>query len=628
MRAAAGVARAAEGEDAGGLAGFIPVRAVVASTETVTAAGAGAGVGAGSAAKAIPARLSPVIQRKERCMKERKSPQDACGALTHGPTFGYSLRSRRRNKQRQQRLGRERVCRHASFICGRGALTPRGIALRGVGAPRPRARAIACKNCKLAPRAGFCSDRDRFPLISPMSLFIGIDSGTQSVKAVVLDLETRKVIAEARAPHRLIEGLPVGHMEQHPQEWVAALDTVLADVATRIDRPRVRGMGVSGQQHGFVPLDAAGDVIRPAKLWCDTSTTAECAIITKKLGGPKAAIRRTGNLILPGFTAPKILWLKRREPENYRRLRHVLLPHDYLNFFLTGNYFMEYGDASGTALMDVRKRAWSQEAIRAIDPHLADFLPALSGSEKPAGTLRPELARKFGFPAGVVVSAGGGDNMMGAIGTGNVAPGVVTASFGTSGTIYAHANKPVIDPHGEIAAFCSSTDGWLPLLCTMNVTTVTEQARALLRQDFAALNTAVESAPAGAGPAAAALLRRRTHAQRARWLGRPAGIDDAEFHAGPPRAGRDGRGDDGHELRPAAAGDPGREGEGNPGDRRRGEIPRVAATDGRCFRRARGRDGRGRGRRPRRRAPGRLVRGASAKPPRRSSPISPPAPWR
>jgi xylulokinase len=332
-----------------------------------------------------------------------------------------------------------------------------------------------------------------------MSLFIGIDSGTQSVKAIVLDLDARRVVAEARAPHALIDGLPPGHMEQHPTAWTAALDTVLGAVAAKIDRTRVRGVGVSGQQHGFVPLGARGEVIRPAKLWCDTSTTAECALITKKLGGPKAALRKTGNLILPGFTAPKILWLKRHEPANYRRLRHVLLPHDYLNFFLTGNCFMEFGDASGTALLDVRKRAWSREAIAAIDPNLADWLPPLSASHESAGTLRPELAQKYGFPDGVVVSAGGGDNMMGAIGTGNVAPGVVTASFGTSGTIYAFAKTPVVDPEGEIAAFCSSTGGWLPLLCTMNVTTVTEQARALFGFDHAALDAAVASTPAGAG---------------------------------------------------------------------------------------------------------------------------------
>ncbi|MSU23908.1 MAG: xylulokinase [Opitutus sp.] len=332
-----------------------------------------------------------------------------------------------------------------------------------------------------------------------MSLFIGIDSGTQSVKAVVLDLENRQVIAEARTPHALIAGLPAGHMEQHPSDWTAALDTVLAEVAAKIDRARVRGIGVSGQQHGFVPLDWRGEVIRPAKLWCDTSTTAECALLTKKLDGPKAAIRKTGNLILPGFTAPKILWLKRHEPANFARLRHVLLPHDYLNFFLTGNYSMEFGDASGTALMDVRRRAWSREAVNAIDKNLADWLPPLTASHEAAGILRPELARKYGFSSAVVVSAGGGDNMMGAIGTGNVVPGVVTASFGTSGTIYAYASKPVVDPQGEIAAFCSSTGGWLPLLCTMNVTTVTEQVRGLFDQDHAALNAAVSAAPAGAG---------------------------------------------------------------------------------------------------------------------------------
>jgi xylulokinase len=297
-----------------------------------------------------------------------------------------------------------------------------------------------------------------------MSLFIGIDSGTQSVKAVVLDLEQKKVIAEARAPHRLIEGLPVGHMEQHPQEWTAALDTVIAAVVAQVDAGRVRGIGVSGQQHGFVPLDEKGAVIRPAKLWCDTSTVKECELLTQKLGGAKAAIKQAGLLFLPGFTAPKILWLKRHEPQNYRRLRHVLLPHDYLNFHLTGNYFMEYGDASGTALMDVRKRVWSKAAVNAIDRHLADWLPPLSGSHEIVGTLRPEFARKYGLPADVIVSAGGGDNMMGAIGTGNV-----------------------------------STDGWLPLLCTMNVTTVTEHYRRLFGLEARAFDALAATAPAGAG---------------------------------------------------------------------------------------------------------------------------------
>src|SRR5205807_7197176 len=181
-----------------------------------------------------------------------------------------------------------------------------------------------------------------------------------------------------------------------------------------------------------------------------------------------------------GFTASKILWLKKHEPENYARLATVLLPHDYLNFWLTGERVMEYGDASGTALLDVRKRKWSEAVIEAIDPELARMLPPLLSSEKPAGALQSATAKSLDLTPGIMVSAGGGDNMMGAIGTGNTRAGVITASFGTSGTIYACAEKPIIDPDGEIAAFCDSTNRWLPLLCTMNVTVATE----MVREDF------------------------------------------------------------------------------------------------------------------------------------------------
>jgi xylulokinase len=331
-----------------------------------------------------------------------------------------------------------------------------------------------------------------------VSLYVGIDSGTQSVKAVALDLELGRVVAEARAPHKLIAGLPDGHLEQHPADWVAALDQALLDLGAQIDRARVRGIGVSGQQHGFVPLDADGAVIRPAKLWCDTSTAAECAELTRKLGGAKAVIRRTGLPFLPGYTAPKVFWLKRHEPANFRRLRHILLPHDYLNYHLTGRLAMEAGDASGTGLLDVRRRAWSAPTADAIDRRVAGCLPELIAPHAPCGTLRPELAQRFGFPAEALVSAGGGDNMMGAIGTGNVAPGVVTASFGTSGTIYAFSRQPIVDASGEIAAFCSSTGGWLPLLCTMNVTRVTEQVRALFGWSLAQFEDAARGVSAGA----------------------------------------------------------------------------------------------------------------------------------
>ena len=309
--------------------------------------------------------------------------------------------------------------------------------------------------------------------------FIGIDSGTQSTKALVVDAKNGKVLGSAQRAYGLIDGLPAGAKEQHPETWKRATSATIkaALKQAKASAAEVKGIGVSGQQHGFVPLDKKGAVIRPAKLWCDTTTTAECDTITRKLGGLKKTIDRVGNAMLPGFTAPKIAWLKKHEPKNYKRLATVLLPHDFLNFWLTGNAVMEYGDASGTALLDVKKRKWSAAAIKAIDPALADKLPPLISSDQPAGHLSAATAKSLGLSTDTLVSAGGGDNMMGAIGTGNTRPGIVTASFGTSGTIYACASKPIIDPQGEIAAFCDSTNRWLPLLCTMNVTVATEMVR-------------------------------------------------------------------------------------------------------------------------------------------------------
>ena len=314
------------------------------------------------------------------------------------------------------------------------------------------------------------------------NLLIGIDSGTQSTKVLVVDARDGKVLASATQEYDLIPNLPPGAKEQHPHTW---RDAVASGIRRSLRQAKavaaeVKAIGVSGQQHGFVPLDSNGEVIRPAKLWCDTSTTAECEEITEKLGGLKKTIKTLGNVVPPGFTASKILWLKNHEPENYEKLAAVLLPHDYLNFWLTGEKVMEYGDASGTALLDVRKRKWAQPALDAIDPELGSKLPPLLSSDKPVGALQTSTAKMLDLLPGILVSAGGGDNMMGAIGTGNTRPGVITASFGTSGTIYACADKPVVDPEGEIAAFCDSTNNWLPLLCTMNVTVATE----MVRDDF------------------------------------------------------------------------------------------------------------------------------------------------
>jgi xylulokinase len=229
-------------------------------------------------------------------------------------------------------------------------------------------------------------------------------------------------------------------------------------------------------------MDGTGHPLYRAKLWNDTSTVEECDIITQAFGGRARLLAEAGNPILPGYTASKVLWFKRHEPKRYAAMKTILLPHDYLNYFLTGNYAMEAGDASGTGWFDVRRRTWQRDVLKAIDAErdLLGCLPQLIASSDAVGTLRPEFAAKYGFPEGVVVSAGGGDNMMAAIGTGCVAPGAFTVSLGTSGTLFAYSDKPVNDPQGIVAAFCSSTGGFLPLVCTMNCTVSTEVMRELL----------------------------------------------------------------------------------------------------------------------------------------------------
>lgn len=331
------------------------------------------------------------------------------------------------------------------------------------------------------------------------SIILGIDSGTQSTKVLAVDARKGAVLGTGTAAYGLLPNLPPGAKEQHPHTWRDAAASAIRQAlrAAKAGPSEVKAIGVSGQQHGFVPLDAQGEVIRPAKLWCDTSTIAECETLTEALGGLKKAVRTVGNAILPGFTAPKILWLKRHEPRHYARLATVLLPHDYLNFWLTGRAVMEYGDASGTALLDVRRRQWSQAVLDAIDPGLAGKLPPLIPSDQPAGTLQAATAKALDLRPDVLVSAGGGDNMMGAIGTGNTREGVITASFGTSGTIYACAEKPVVDPDGEIAAFCDSTNRWMPLLCTMNVTVATEMMRLDFHYTHESFASKAASVPAG-----------------------------------------------------------------------------------------------------------------------------------
>lgn len=319
-------------------------------------------------------------------------------------------------------------------------------------------------------------------------LFLGFDVGTQSTKALVVDVARGEVVARSAHPHAMVEGLPPGHLEQDPRQWLLAVQATARAVLAQVDVRRIAGIGVSGQQHGCVVLDERGDVVRPAKLWCDTATAAEAQALGARLG----------RLVPTGFTASKLAWLRAHEPANWARVRSVLLPHDYVNFWLTGEASMEYGDASGTGFFDPVARTFEDRAIAAIDPRLAAMLPPLRAPGSFAGRLVAAAAAALGLREGTPVATGGGDNMMSAIGSGAVVPGVVVTSLGTSGTIFTRTERPVVDPRGAIAAFCSSDGAWLPLLCVMNLTGVTEEVKALTGLDHGALTAAATEVAPGA----------------------------------------------------------------------------------------------------------------------------------
>jgi D-xylulose kinase len=329
------------------------------------------------------------------------------------------------------------------------------------------------------------------------SAFLGVDCGTQSTKVLVVDAESEAILGIGRAPHALVEHSD-GTREQDPNWWLEAL-AAAAHEAVPPDFD-IAGIGVSGQQHGLVCLDAADRPVRAAKLWNDTTTVAECVELTEAVGGPEAALELIGNAFLVGYTAPKALWLRHHEPDAYSATRRMCLPHDYLNLWLTGTFATEPGDASGTAYFDVRERAYSSMVLRCIDGE-RDWertLPPIVSSVSVLGQLRTEAAAALGLKPGVPVSAGGGDNMMAALGVGAVAEGPVVVSLGTSGTAFAHRDRAAVDPLGEAAAFCDSAGGWLPLVCTLNCTVATEWIRELFGIGLADLDRALASSPEGA----------------------------------------------------------------------------------------------------------------------------------
>lgn len=327
---------------------------------------------------------------------------------------------------------------------------------------------------------------------------LGIDLGTQSVKVLFYDYENRQVVDTASSELQLDQDAS-GKAEQDAQTWINGLCQALEQISPKI-KSSVTAIAVSGQQHGFVALDKNANVLVPVKLWCDTSTQTECDELMRKLGGEANCIKRYGNKIPVGFTASKILALKKNHPEIYQKLDTILLPHDYINYWLSGERTMEYGDASGTGFLNIFTRQWSKDILSAIDSErdLSLCLPQLIAGNNFVGSLNSVAAKLTGLPEGTPVAPGGGDNMMGAIGTGNLSPGRTTISLGTSGTVYAYAEKPIVDNSGNISAFCSSTGGWMPLLCTMNCTVTTEILRSLLNFDLDDFDRAISSAPIGA----------------------------------------------------------------------------------------------------------------------------------
>jgi xylulokinase len=287
-------------------------------------------------------------------------------------------------------------------------------------------------------------------------LFLGVDVGTSGVKAILV-AQTGEVEATSTTSLSLSTPRP-GWAEQDPNSWWAATRSSIRDVLSAQRGARVAAIGISGQMHSSVFLDRAGEVIRPALLWCDGRTTAECADITRRAGGEHRLREWVRNPALEGFTLPKILWLRDHEPEAYRRLATVLLAKDFIRFRLTGTLATEPSDASGTLMFDPAHMRWSDELLDAVGIP-ASLLPNVGGSSEVLGRVTSEVAAALGLPTGVPVVGGGADNACGAAGVGAITPGEAVASWGTSGTVLAPTATPVVDPALRAHTFCHVVPG-------------------------------------------------------------------------------------------------------------------------------------------------------------------------
>ncbi|MRX35589.1 xylulokinase [Aminobacter sp. MDW-2] len=280
-------------------------------------------------------------------------------------------------------------------------------------------------------------------------MYLGLDLGTSGVKALLMDAD-QKIIGSGHGsldvsrPHH-------GWSEQDPAEWIRAAEEAVAELrsAHPTELAAVRGIGLSGQMHGATLLDAAGKVLRPCILWNDTRSFAEAA----SLDADPRFRKITGNIVFPGFTAPKLAWVQANEPDIFAKVAKVLLPKDYLRLWLSGEYISEMSDAAGTSWLDVAVRRWSPELLAATGLS-TDHMPSLVEGTDQAGTLRGELASKWGMGQGVVISGGAGDNAASACGMGTVKPGAAFVSLGTSGVLFAANGAYLPNPESAVHTFC------------------------------------------------------------------------------------------------------------------------------------------------------------------------------
>ena len=287
---------------------------------------------------------------------------------------------------------------------------------------------------------------------------LGIDVGTGGTRAVIID-QAGRVIASATEEHEPFASPKIGWAEQRPEDWWRAtglaVRQTLADAKLRPEQ--ILCVGFSGQMHGAVMLDAAGEVIRPALIWCDVRTEPQCQELNRRIGSARLT-QLTCNPALPNFTLTKLMWVQENEPENWQRVRSIMLPKDYVRFRMTGERAIDMADASGTLMLDVAHRRWSSEVLKAVEIDLS-MLPSLHESPEVCGKISPAGSAATGLTQGTPVVAGAGDQAAGAVGMGIVRPGSVSATIGTSGVVFAATDCPALDPQGCLHTFCHAVPG-------------------------------------------------------------------------------------------------------------------------------------------------------------------------